>query len=330
MAGLRADQQALYLQDMYKAERESYLESPTKYDKVFKVVTAKAAAGDKSTQILGAGALTRHTAENQDVNFKSPVEGWSFYAKYHTFSDGINLTKEAVEDTTKLGNLLKDLAGTWGTSVRVEKETMGSDVFNRGGDLLGEWVFNGSHTGQADPSGDMIYDSEPLFNLTGNTRSTKDGGTYYNSIAALTLSAANFETLYNLITTTNNRDERDRRITLKPDTLLTQSGAECFKADRIINSTNGMPGGQLNDLNPYYKKVGLMDWDYLSDGAGTYPAFYLGNKSHKDFQFHERQMPEIRFFRDETNLGYKASINVRFGVMIKNWRVWHRGGGTAA
>ena len=330
MAGLRADQQALYLQDMYKAERESYMEAPTMYDKVFKVVTAKSAAGDKSTQILGAGALTRHTAENQDVNFKSPIEGWSFYTKYHTFSDGINLSKEAVEDTVKLGNLLKDLAGTWGTSVRVEKETFGSSIFNDGGDLLGTWAFNGSHTGQTDPSGNLLYDSIPLFNLTGNTRSTKGGGTYYNSVASLTLSAANFETIYNLMTNTNNRDERDRRITLRPDTLLTQSGAEAFKADRIINSTNGMPGGQLNDLNPYYKKVGIMDWDYLTDGAGTYPAFYLGMKQHKDFQFHERQMPEIRFFRDETNLGYKASINVRFGVMIKNWRCWTRGGGTAA
>lgn len=240
------------------------------------------------------------------------------------------MTKEAVEDTTKLGNLLKDLAGTWGTSVRVEKETFASTVFNDGGDLLGSYVFDGSHTGQADPSGLLLYDSEPFFNLTGNTRATKGGGTYYNSVAGLALSAANFETVYNLMTKTNNRDERDRKITLKPDTLLTTNGAECFKAERIINTEKGLPGGQLNDINPYYKKVGLMDWDYLTDGEGTYPAWYLGIKQHKDIQFHERQMSEIRFFRDETNLGYKASINVRFGVMLKNWRIWHRGGGTSA
>lgn len=330
MAGIRTDQTALYLQDMYKAERESYLEAPTVYDKVFKVTTAEKAAGDKSTQILGAGALQRHTAENQDVNFKSPIQGWEFLVKYHTYSDGITLSKEAVDDTTKLGNLLKDLAGTWGTSVRVEKETMASTVFNRGGDLLGEWVFNGSHTGNSDSSGDLLYDGFPLFNLTGNARSTKGGGTYYNSVASLDLTAANFETVYNLMTSTNNRDERDRIIKLQPDTILVPCGAMRFKAERILLTNQGMPGGQLNDINPYYKQVSIIDWDYLTDGSGTYPAWFLGIKQHKDFQFRERQMPEIRFFRDETNLGYKASINVRFGVFIKNWRVWHRGGGTSA
>jgi len=39
-------------------------------------------------------------------------------------------------------------------------------------------------------------------------------------------------------------------------------------------------------------------------------------------------MPEMRFFVDEKDLSRNASINVRFGSMIKNWRVWTRGGGT--
>lgn len=329
MPGLRADQQALYLQDMYKAEREAYKELETKHDKIFKVVPVTKGAGDKNTQILGAGALTRHTSEGQDINFKSPVEGWSFYVKYWTFSDGISLHKEAVEDTVKLGNLLKELAATWGQSVRVEKETMGSRVFNNGGALSGDYVFNGTHTGQTDSSGDLLYDSIPLFNLTGNTRSTKGGGTYYNSVASITLTPSNFETIYNLHTNTNNRDERDRRVGNPCDTLLVQSGAERFKAERIVDTGKGLPGTQLNDTNPYYKILSVIDWDYLTDGAGTYPAFFVGKKQHRDFQFRDRQLPEIRFFRDETNLGYKASINVRFGTFIKNWRVWTRGGGTS-
>lgn len=332
MPGITGDQQALYLQDMYKAEREHYKEVPTMYDKIFKVETKAKAAGDKETQILGAGDLQRHTAQGQDINFKSPIQGFQFLVKYHTYSDGLSLTKEAVEDAVKLGNLLRGLAATWGTSIRVAKETMASRVFNNGGATAGDFVFNGTHEGNTDSSGDLLYDSKPLFNLTGNTRTTKGGGTYYNSVANLTLTPTNFETVYNLHTATNNRDERDRVISNPADTLLTRTGAEAFKADRILNTggqNQAMPGVELNDKNPYYKIVTPMAWDYLTDGT-TYPAFYIGKRQHRDFCWRDRQMPEIDFFRDRNNRGYKASVDTRWGVFLKNFRCWSRGGGTSA
>jgi hypothetical protein len=173
----------------------------------------------------------------------------------------------------------------------------------------------------------MPYDNEPLFNLTGNTRSTKGGGTYYNSVAGLTLTPANFETVYNLHTTTNNRDERDNVVKNPADTLLVRPGANRWLADRIVGTERGIPSSQLNDINPYYKLVAVLDWDYLEAAEA---AFFVGKRKSDDFQFRERQASEIRFFRDETNLGYKASINIRLGILIKNWRVWTRGGGTAA
>lgn len=324
MPGIRADQVALYMQDMYAAERESYKEMPTMHDQVFKVVNVNKGAGDKISQILGAGDLTRHTVEGQDINYKSPVQGWEFLTKYWTYSDGLALSKEAIDDTTKLGNLLRELASTWGTSERVEKETLGARVFNQGGVSGGDWVFNGSHTGNTDSSGDYLYDSKELFTLTGDTRSTKGGGTYYNGVSGLSLTPANFETLYNLATSTNNRDERDRVVRNPVDTLLVEPGAEMFKARRIIETDKGMPFGQLNDKNVYEGIVTPMAWDYLDDSS----AFYVGKRQSKDFQFRIRQRAEIRFFRDENNLGYKASINLRMGILIKNWRTWHKGGGT--
>jgi len=327
MPGLRDDQVALYLKDMYKAEREGYTEQPTAYDQVFKVVTGAEGAGDKVTQILGAGPLTRHTVEGQDINFKSPVQGWEFLVKYWTYSDGLALNKEAVEDTVKLGNLIRELANTWGKQVRIAKEEMGATVFNRGGDLLGEWIFNGTHTGNVDSSGDLMYDSKPFFNLSGNTRSSKGGGTYYNSIAGLDITPGNFERVYNLATATNNRDERDNIIKNVVDTILVKPGADYFKAFRIVNTERGMPGDKLNDVNPYYKMCGIIAWDYLQDAS---PVFYVGKKQSPDNQFHERQQSEIRFFRDENNQGYKASITIRIGILMKNFRQWARGGGTSA
>lgn len=327
MPGLRADQIALYLKDMYKAEREGYQEVETKYNQVYKVVNGVTGAGDKITQILGQGKLTRHTTEGQQITFKSPVQGWEFLVKYWTFSDGIALSKEAVEDTVKLGNLLKDLSVSWGKQVRICKEEFGARPFNEGGNLSGDWIFNGSHTGNTAAYGDMLYDNKPFFNLTGNARSSKGGSTYYNSVAGLTVTPADFETLYNLHTATNNRDERDNVVKNPADTLLVRPGANRWLADRIVGTEKGMPGGQLNDINPYYKLVSVMDWDYLESAEGS---MYLGKRQSDDFQFRERQAPEIRFFRDETNLGYKASINIRQGILIKNFRTWSRGGGTSA
>lgn len=324
MAGVSRDQLSLYVKDMYKVERESYKEIPTMHDKIFKVVNGVKGAGDKVTQLLGVGRLKRHTVEGEKIDYKSPVQGWEFLVRYWTYSDGISLTKEAVEDTVKLGNLIKELAATWGKQVRIAEEDMGATVFNRGGDLLGEWVFNGTHQGNTAAYGDMLYDNKPLFNLTGNTRSSKAGGTYYNSVAGLTLTPANFETVYNLHTATNNKDERDEVISNPADTLLTGVGADAFLAERILNSEK-MPVSELNDVNPYYKIVTPMSWDYLSDSA-----FYVGKRASDSFQFHKRQMPEIRFFRDEDNRGYKASIDIRQGILIKNFRTWSRGGGTSA
>lgn len=325
--GLRADQVALYVKDMYKAEHEGYIAEPTMYDKIYKVIQGKqvSGAGDKSTQILGAGDLRRHASENQDVVFKSPIQGWQFFVRYWTYSDGLALSKESVEDTQKLGNLLKDLSETWGISVRIVKETFGARPLNVGGATSGDLIFNGTHTGNTAPYGNMLYDNFPLFNLTGNKRATKGGGTYYNSIAGAALSPQTFETLYNLMTSTNNRDERDRIVSLTPDTLLTQPGSDAFLAERIVDSSVGYPQSQLNDKNPYYKIVTPMVWQYLNDGG-----HFLGKRQHKTWQFHERQNSEIRFFRDEQNLGYKASINIRIGVKIENWRTWHRNGGTSS
>ena len=326
MAGISAQQLSLYVKDMYKAEYEGYQDVATVYDKVFKVVNNVTGAGDKVTQLLGAGKLTRHLTEGQQIVFKSPVEGWTFLTKYHTFSDGLALSKEAVENTVKVKNLIKDLANSWGKQVRICKEEMGSRVFNEGGNLSGDWIFNGTRTGNSDPSGDLLYDGYPMFNLTGNARSTKGGGTYYNSVAGLTLTPANFETVYNLHTATNNRDERDNVVKNPADTILVRPGANRWLADRIVGSDK-MPNSQLNDPNPYYKLVSVIDWDYLEAAEA---AFFIGKQQSMDFQFHERQSSEIRFFRDETNLGYKASINIMIGVLIKNFRTWSRGGGTSA
>ena len=324
MPGVRLDNPALYAKDMYKAAYEVVDKATVKYNQIYKVVSGVKGGGDKNTQILGLGDLERHTVEGQDINFRAPKEGWSYYVKYWTYSGGLSLTFEAVQDTVKLGNFLKDLAGTWQEAAIHTKEEFAALPFNNGGTAAGHWVFDGSWPGHTDPSGILLYDSYCLFNLTGNARVSKGGGTYITSTADITLTPANFETVYNMQTATNNRTELDRPMRNAADTLLTAPGTYALEAKRILKS-EFLPGTQMNDINPYRDMCAPMDWDYLTDTAGT---FYVGKKQHKDFQFHERQRPLIDFFEDKTNKGYKASFVERYGILIKTFKAWCRGGGS--
>ncbi len=334
MAGMTGDQIEAARKDLYKYERDGVMEEDVMYSKIYKVVTGKevTGAGVKATQQLSAGPLERHTVENQNISFNSPVQGWTTYCKYHTYSDGLTFSPEAIEDTVKLTNMIKDYAGTWGVEERVAKETIAARAFNHGGDLAGDFVFNGSYVGETDPSGDLLYDSEPLFNLSGNTNSTKGGGTYYNSVSTAYPSSgailpSHIKTLFALMTATNNRDEQDRVIRNKPDTILTKPGSDELDVWEIVNS-DLKAGGELNNKNPWRGKFkNTYAWDYLEEDA-----IYMGKAQHKSIQFHERLAPAMRFFRDEDTTGYKASIRLRFGIWFKagSRRCWVRGGGTSA
>ena len=327
MAGVRLDNPSIYSKDMYKAAFEVMDGADKQRDKIYKVVTGVNGGGDKSTQLLGLGDLERHTTEGQDINFRSPSEGWSYYVKYWTFSGGLSLTFEAVQDNVKLGNFLNDLAGTWAESSEHTKEEFAARPFNDGGTLSGDFVFNGSWLNNADPSGNLMYDGKPQFALSGNEYTHKGGGTYYNSIAGLTLNAITFQQVYVLHTATNNRNELDRPTKMKIDTLLTRPGDDYLMALRILKTMGdrqSLPGGNMNDTNIYYGLAKPVMWDYITDSA-----FYVGKAQHRDFQFHERQTPLIDFFEDKTNKGYKASFVERYGILLKN-RPWARGGGTSA
>jgi len=109
-----------------------------------------------------------------------------------------------------------------------------------------------------------------------NEYTHKGGGTYYNSVAGLSLDPDNFETIYILHKATNNRSELDRPTKAVCDTLLTLPGADALMARRILKTSEsmGLAGTQLNDLNIYANLAEPMDWDYLTDTG----AFYLGKR----------------------------------------------------
>lgn len=330
---VRQDQSSIYLKDMYKVAYDVREEKEPKYPLIYDVRSGEEVygAGTKETQLLGADELDLEIVEGQDINFVSPTQGWQFFGAYLTYKKGVKFTFQSIEDDTKLGNLLKSYAATWSDRDIVARETLAATPFNTGGALLGNAVFNGSWVGNPSPSGNLFYDSKPLFNLSNNLRTTKGGGTYYNGISGLTITASNFETLYNLITATNNRDEQDIIRANPVDTVLTRTGADAFAMEKILNTSRGLPGGQLNDLNPYF---GLIDmhiaWDYYTAVSGGNGAFAIMKRQDPGFQFHVRQEPLFDYFVDPRNKNYCASVHVRFGLFMKDWHKMGMGGGVFA
>lgn len=333
---LSSDQMVLFEKDMYEVARDAYKIKDTEFDKIYAVDRKASGAGDKKTQLLGADRLTEKEVQGQGFVFRSPVQGWTSYVCYKTFYDAVKFDKEEVEDNVRngqIGQTLKDYAGTWGDAYRISKEEFAAAFFMYGGLTSGDPIFNGSWGNNTDSSGDLLYDSKPWFNLSGNLRTTKAGLTYYNAVTTSALNATNFGTLYDLMSVTNAYSEHGVKIQNKPDTLLTEEGANFRAACQILESEK-LPGGELNDINPWKKAVYAtkpMSWAYL-DPTINAGAWYVLKAKSPELLFVDRQQPVLEFYRNKETRGYMATVDARFGVHLKPgaWRVIAKNGGSAA
>lgn len=297
--------------DMYKYFFETYDQKPTVYDQIFDVQPSDAAY-EQSTSVVGMGKLAEK-AERDPITYRNPIEGFTTYGKNRTFSDGVVISMETVEDHQKIDDLLRATARTWGESVRNTRENFYATTFNQGGLTAGHDHFKNVITGVLSQNTDgLVYDAKPLFNLSNNTRASKNGGTYYNGIASA-LSQANLITAVQLMTNTNNRNERDEIVSIRPDTLLVPPALE-YTGRVILNSTL-LPGSGNNDINVMAGALNLVVWDYLSD---TNAWFVLKAKTGLVAQ--NRREPVIDFYQDEDTKDFKANITARFGHRVDNWR----------
>lgn len=330
---LTSEQMALYEKDMYPVMNEKYKSKATKFQEIYSLKPDAKGAGDKHTQILGADKFKKKSAQGQGFTFRSPVQGWQTYVSYETFFDAVKFDKEEVEDNVKngeIGRTLKNYSASWGEAYRVTKEEFAASFFNEGGYTTGDIIFNGSWGNNTDSSGNYLYDSKPFFNLTGNTRTTKGGGTYYNARTTTALNETNFGTLYDLMAVTNAFTEVLTPMSNKPNMILTQEGSDYRAAWKIINTLGdkgSLPGSELNDRNPWAGKLRVEDWWALSGGA-----WYVLEAKADELQFDDRQKPVIEFYRNKETRAYMATVDTRFGVHLKpgSWKKIARDGGSFA
>ena len=278
----------------------------------------------QTTSVVGMGSL-RKTSESEGYNARTPVEGYTVYGKPFIFTDMIEMTYTAVEDHQKIENILRDAAASWGGAVKTTRNEFFVTWFLYGGYTAGHENFNGTPDSGAisDASGDGCYDGlvaavVPNFALTGGTYkhvSSVGGSSYFNA-KAVDLDPDNFETLYNLMTVTNNRDENDKVIPNIPNVLVVSRQLN-FTARRLLESTL-IPGEANNDKNVLNSIVDLKVWDHFTDTDG----WVLGCKK-KGITRLKRQEPKIRFFESELNRRYYAAVEMRDGAYMDNWRRWH-------
>lgn len=305
--GMKADMYEYYF------EGESYSDYKPVWPLIYKEQKSNRAY-EKGTSVIGVGEL-----EEVEPGAVAPIEnvreGWTTLGKNRTFKKAVIITKEALDDHQKVENMLKATAKEWGNKWPETKDTMAAKPFLFGGLTAGHDIFNNAISGGvlSDPSGLLMYDSIELFNLSGNTRTSKGGGTYYNA-AALALSVPNIKTQWTLMTVTNAKNERDEVITIIPDSLIIGSGALEWTGRTILESTL-VPGSGNNDKNLLQGIVDLIVWRKITDTD----AWILSKVKHGKV-FQNRMEPEIKFFEDKKTSNWEANIMTRAGVRFDNFR----------
>jgi len=316
MGAIRSDFTKNMNNMLYEWYMEQYDTYEPVYPQIFEVVTATEGSYHRAVNALGLGKLSEKK-ETEAIKYSSIGEGWEVITKYRTFADGITISADAFEDSTG-ENLLRQAVATWSEAIVSTKEDFAASFFNKGGLTAGHDVFNNTISGiVTDSSGNFIYDGKPFFALSGNNHTAKGhAGTYYNAVA-LSLTSDNLQTVYNLLTVTNNRNEKGEIVKIIPDTLLIPPALK-FTADGLLGST-ALVGGSTaaGNKNVVENLLTPVVWQYLTSST----AWFVG-KAKKGIKFYERKSPVINFYQDEDTLEYKANIHRRYGASVDNWRFW--------
>ena len=86
------------LEDRYDFFFEGYDEQKSMIDTLFEIKNPGQGSFDQRTTAIAAGKLVQKAVENTSVTFRRPAEAFTAYAAYRDFDDGLELTKNEVED----------------------------------------------------------------------------------------------------------------------------------------------------------------------------------------------------------------------------------------
>lgn len=305
------------INDVYDYAIESYDEEETVFDELFRTQDS-AGSYEQSTSAVGPGEMDE-TEEGEEINDKGGIEGFTVWCANKKFTLKYPITAEANDDNRKIDNFLKVWAQGLGESARITKEKRHADLFNFSGYTAGHSSFlNDINNLLTTSYGNLCYDSKPFFNLSGNLRTAKHGGTYYNGIQTLNLNETNLQTLYQLISVTNAYNEAGIKVSIVPNVILVQQGSNnAFTAERILKSPASVDGAHSGVANVWKTKLRLVQWPFLTDND----AWFIG-VAKKGLWSLARQPLIVDYYDQPANDVHYVRGIIRFGRAVTNFRHW--------
>ena len=169
--------------------------------------------------------------------------------------------------------------------------------------------------------GNYIYDSKPLFVLTGDNHVSKSAANstgYFNNLNEV-LSVQTLEKAIIKLIADNNRNEKDEIVDLGSNFVLVVAPQLLPAAERIVKS-DFLSGTDQNDVNILRDRFTIVPWQFIN----TATSWYVG-VAKKGIRVYRRRAPSIDFYYDEDTETYKVKISMRYGKMVQNWRYWVAG-----
>lgn len=253
---------------------------------------------DKSyeeVQELTGFGLAPVKAEAASISYDTTGQGYTKRYTNVTYGLGFIETIEAVEDNqykSRASSRTQALA----RSMRVTKETVASNVFNR--------AFDSNYTGG--DGKEMIATDHPTVN-----------GSQSNELTvAADLSEASLEDI--MIQIMNATDSRGLRISLKPRKLVVPSNLT-FEAERIVKS-NLQNDSANNAINAMKSKGvlpdGIFTWQYLTDTD----AWFVKTDLSKGLKMFKRRALAFAKDSDFDTDNFKHKATERYSVGWDDWR----------
>ena len=212
-----------------------------------------------------------------------------------------------------MGATLRDLSRQWADYSVIKKDSVVAGLFNNGALTAGSTAdFKNQFAEERSVVDGFVYDGLPFFDTA---HLSLNGGSYVNHTASRTLTQANLDTTYTTITATNNRDERDERIMLRPELLMVP--ADLRATARELLESELKPGGANNDINANQGLLTALVNPYLTDTTG----WFIG--SPKGVKVFDSGAPEFRTWYDEPTQTIWVSATTHIGAMVVDWREWY-------
>jgi hypothetical protein len=290
---------------------DNFGQAPLLADTLFNRKTVTSGGHTQSNSMVGSGVLEERKSGEEHAE-RAIVSGFPVAGPIKEYAKKQSYDLNDYDDDEKLREAINGDLGMWAKDVDRTKDMYYADLFNKGGFTAGHSIFNASHGNYADASGDFIYDGKPLFALTGNNHTKKNGSTYFNSIAQA-LSAANLQTAMLQLQDTNAYDEAGQRMRVDNVALVVPSAL--VPTAKVLTESQLLPGGANNDIN-VYAGMPYFEWPELDDSDSW---FLVSLKHPNGIWIFDRQLPQIW---EEVNTDTKTvtvGINARWGHEIRNF-----------